>query len=121
MVAHVVIPIIIIVVLIVLLVVTGYIGDPLVDIPSLAIIGFLSYRMAYVIMKTRGRNLYGYEGLKGEAVEDIVPGKDGFVIVNGEYWRAVSDEPLRRGDRIVVVRRDGLKLYVKRELPNEKA
>ncbi|BCU68696.1 serine protease [Sulfolobales archaeon HS-7] len=114
MVAHIVIPIIVIAVVIALLILTGYYADPLIDIPSLAIVGFFSYRMFYVISKTRKRNIYKYEGLEGIAVDDIKRGEEGYVRVNGELWKAISTEDISRGERIEVVSRQGMTLIVKK-------
>ncbi|ARM74974.1 NfeD family protein [Acidianus manzaensis] len=115
MVAHIVIPIVVIIVLIIVLVVTGYISDPIIDIPSLAIIGFLSYRMFYVIIKTRKRNLYSYVGKSGKAVDDIKAGHTGYVIVEGEYWKAIAKEDIASGDEVTVIGMQDLNLIVKKK------
>lgn len=39
----------------------------------------------------------------GKAVDDIVPGKIGFVMIEGEYWRATSDEFIPKESRVIVV------------------
>ncbi|TRM73923.1 serine protease [Sulfolobus sp. E1] len=108
------ITIIIIVILIAVLVITGYISDPIIDIPSLALLGFLTYRVINVVIKTRGRNLYSYEGKIGKALEDMKVGKEGYVLVEGEYWQAIALEDIKKGEDIVVVKREGLKLIVKK-------
>ncbi|BBG22726.1 NfeD family protein [Sulfuracidifex tepidarius] len=109
-----VIPVIIILVLVIVLVLTGYIFDPIVSLPSLFIIGYLSYRMVYVILKTRHRDIYTYIGKIGEVERDITPGHTGFVRVEGEIWEAISDENIHKGESVVVLERRGLKLVVKR-------
>ncbi|MBW9140828.1 MAG: NfeD family protein [Candidatus Aramenus sp.] len=114
MASHVVIPIIVIIVVIIALIVTGYIADPLVDIPSLALIGFLTYRMVYVIVKTRHRNFYSYTGKVGKAVDDLAPNKPGYVLIEGEYWQAVSNEPISAGEPVIVVGKQGFILVVKK-------
>nr|WP_216604124.1 NfeD family protein [Acidianus sp. RZ1] len=103
------------IVLIIILVITGYISDPIVDIPSIALLGFLSYRITYVIIKTRKRSLYEYVGKVGKAIEDIGPSKTGYVIVNGEYWKATSSDTIVAGDEIVVIGMQELKLVVKKK------
>jgi len=40
-------------------------------------------------------------------------GTEGQVFVNGELWRALSDDPLLTGDKVVVQAVDGLTLRVK--------
>jgi len=53
-------------------------------------------------------------GKQGHALDDIPPGGTGFVMVEGEYWEArnVSNEPVRKGDKVVVVGKDGAVLLV---------
>ncbi len=48
-----------------------------------------------------------------EGVVDDWDGKEGWVIVEGERWRARSDRPLSPGDRVKVVEIDGLVLVVR--------
>lgn len=50
----------------------------------------------------------------GEVQEDF-DGKDGWARVHGEIWRIKSKQPLRRGQRVRVVRMDGLILEVEPE------
>ncbi|OGW29752.1 MAG: hypothetical protein A2X56_06455 [Nitrospirae bacterium GWC2_57_13] len=57
----------------------------------------------------------GTEGLVGrdaEARTDIAA--EGQVFVHGEYWNAVSDEPVKKGERVKIVAVDGLKVKVKK-------
>ncbi|WP_338604629.1 NfeD family protein [Sulfolobus tengchongensis] len=110
------ITLIVIAILIAVLVITGYISDPIIDIPSLALLGFLTYRVINVVVKTRGRNLYSYEGKVGKAVDDIKAGQEGYVIVEGEYWQALALEDIRKNEEVIVVKREGLKLLVKRRV-----
>ncbi|MEM0362532.1 MAG: NfeD family protein [Sulfolobaceae archaeon] len=112
------ITLIIIVVLIIVLVITGYISDPIIDIPTLALLGFLTYRVIDVTIRTRKRNLYTYEGKIGIAIEDIKNGEEGYIIIEGEYWKALALEDIKKNDEVVVVKRDGLKLIVKRRARN---
>jgi len=46
-------------------------------------------------------------GSSGEVLEDF-DGKDGWALVHGETWRIRCKQPLRRGQKIRVVRMDGL-------------
>ncbi len=48
-------------------------------------------------------------------VVDDWSGHEGLVHVDGEMWRAVSDETLSAGDKVVVTRVDGLTLEVKKK------
>ena len=58
----------------------------------------------------------GKEGLIGEAGEaktDLDP--EGDVFVQGAHWRAYSDEPVKKGEMVVVEKVEGLKLKVARK------
>jgi membrane-bound serine protease (ClpP class) len=60
----------------------------------------------------------GVEGMlnaPGAALTAIGSDESGSVMVRGEVWQAVSDEPLARGDRVRVVKVDGLTLTVRKE------
>lgn len=59
---------------------------------------------------------YTPEGKVGVAISNIEPGAVGFVKVEGEYWRATSEEHIREGEEVVVVsmRSDGI-LVVKKK------
>jgi len=52
---------------------------------------------------------------EGRAVDDISPGRRGYVVVGGEYWQATSDEEIKSGETVVVVGREGGVLKVKRK------
>jgi membrane-bound serine protease (ClpP class) len=54
----------------------------------------------------------GLIGLRGEARADISP--TGQVFVRGEYWNAKSDEPVKKGEKVVVTAVEGLTLTVKK-------
>lgn len=58
----------------------------------------------------------GFEGLLGEGGEVISwNNKDGKIFVHGEYWNAISDDPLNAGDKIEVVESKGnLEVKVKK-------
>ena len=58
--------------------------------------------------------LIGAEAIRRrEGVVDEWDGKEGWVLVEGERWRARADKPLSPGDRIRVLEVDGLVLVVK--------
>lgn len=59
--------------------------------------------------------LIGAEAIeKREGVVQEWDEKEGYVVVDGERWKARSDKPLEPGDRIKVVKIDGIELIVKR-------
>ncbi|RME66283.1 MAG: nodulation protein NfeD [Nitrospirae bacterium] len=55
----------------------------------------------------------GLIGLEGIAHTDVF--KDGMVLVRGEYWQAYSDEPIKKGERVVVESVSGLRIKVKKK------
>jgi membrane-bound serine protease (ClpP class) len=57
----------------------------------------------------------GREGLVGEvgiASTPIAP--EGKVAVHGEFWNAVSDQPIEKGDKIQIIGTVDLKVKVKK-------
>lgn len=118
--AHpVVITIIIIVILIAILVITGYISDPIIDIPTLFILGFLLYRTTRTLIKSRHLQYYSYKGKIGRALEDIKENGEGYIIVDGEWWRARALEDIKKGDEVEVLDRKDLTLIVRKKRKEE--
>ena len=67
----------------------------------------------------RKKVLSGKEGLigeTGEAQDHIGTHQEGKVFVHGEIWNAVSQDALKKGDKITVLEIDGLTLRVKRKV-----
>ncbi len=58
-------------------------------------------------------------GAEGEVLSDFTG--HGRIRLQGEIWNAIADEQLRRGDRVRVVAREGLRLRVVRLMPAESA
>lgn len=54
----------------------------------------------------------GMIGMQAEAKTDIRP--EGQVFMRGEYWTAWSDEPILKGEHVVVTAVEGLKVKVKK-------
>jgi len=74
--------------------------------------GVLSYAIKAQLSKVKT----GSEGLigeEGEAQTDII-GK-GKVFIHGELWNAKSDEQIKKGERVMVEKVDGLILIVKKK------
>lgn len=69
--------------------------------------------VAIVGSRSHGPMIGGEAIRKREGVVDEWNGKEGWVIVEGERWRARADKPLSRGDKIRVIEIDGLVLVVK--------
>jgi membrane-bound serine protease (ClpP class) len=81
----------------------------------LAMVGaFLALILVAVVGSRSHGPMIGGEAIrKREGVVDDWDGKEGWVIVEGERWRARADRPLHKGDKIKVVEIDGLVLVVK--------
>jgi membrane-bound serine protease (ClpP class) len=86
-----------------------------VIVPTVVLVSSVFVLAMYLVVKAqRSRPTTGKEGLVdliGEASTDI--GEQGRVFVHGEYWNARSDTPIAKGERIRVVRVDGMLLTVK--------
>ena len=93
----------------------GFRVSPAVIGTMLAICGSLLAVILFALIGSRSHGpMIGGEAIKKrEGIVDDWDGKDGWVIVEGERWRAKSDKPLRPGDKIRVVDVDGLVLIVK--------
>ncbi len=74
---------------------------------------FILYKAAKAL-RSKPRVRYGPEQAVGKAIDRIEPGKQGTVMVNGEYWTAISDEVINPGEEIEVVGRKGFTLIVKK-------
>ncbi|MEM4484861.1 MAG: NfeD family protein [Sulfolobales archaeon] len=65
-------------------------------------------------MRIRHR-IFEITGKEGVARDEITPEKEGFVLVEGELWRAISEKDyIKPGDRIVVVAKKDFLLIVRR-------
>jgi membrane-bound serine protease (ClpP class) len=84
-------------------------------IPSLAAITLFFLGISALVVKSQmRRSLTGSAGLVGErgvAYTDLTP--EGRVFVHGEYWQAVSEAPVAKGEPVEVLEVIGLKLRVR--------
>ena len=85
-----------------------------------ATVGTLTLILVFIISKgllaqrQPARPLTSMAGLTGVAKGDLTP--EGWVLVRGEYWRARCEgEPAKEGDEIVVLRKEGRRLIVRRQ------
>jgi len=80
------------------------------------VLGFLAGVAVYKVLKVRRKEpiIWTIVGKKGRALDDIGPNNEGFVIVEGEYWLAVSDEEIKKDEAIIVVAKEGHKLRVRK-------
>ncbi|HXI85887.1 MAG TPA: NfeD family protein [Parvularculaceae bacterium] len=80
----------------------------------ISVAALLAFILFAVVGSRSHGPLIGAEAIRRrEGVIDDWDGKEGHVIVEGERWRARSDKPLKKGDRIRVVEVDGLVLVVR--------
>ena len=86
---------------------------------GLAGIGIFLTRLA--VASQRIRPVTGAAGMIGEvgkALTAIEPGKIGRVATHGETWKAIAEDPIAEGDRVLVTRVDGLTLTVRKQRPD---
>ncbi len=80
--------------------------------------GFLGFVLYKAVESRRKRRAIGFaperSAMVGRAIDRIEPGKKGFVVIEGEYWEAISDEVIEPGEEIEVVERQGLVLKVRK-------
>lgn len=82
---------------------------PTVAFMTAAILG----AMYYALKIYKRKPVSGKEGLVGE-VGTVVDGfeREGKIFIEGEYWNATTDEPLKAGDKVKVVEVKGLTVKV---------
>ncbi len=80
------------------------------------IMGVFTAYLVYKIIEVRKRKPYIWDiiGKTGKAIDNIGPQTPGFVLVEGEYWKAISDEPISKDEPIIVVDKEGPILKVKK-------
>lgn len=78
---------------------------------------FILATMYYGVKVFRRKPVSGLEELalrEGVAESDIAPGKEGKVFIEGEYWNAVSDSAISKGDKVIIEEVRGLLLKVRK-------
>ena len=85
-------------------------------IPTVAIISLFFILVAGIVFRSHLlRSMTGAAGMVGERGVVYTPlNPEGQVFVHGEYWQAVSDEPVAKGEAVVVLEVVDLKLRVRR-------
>jgi membrane-bound ClpP family serine protease len=53
-----------------------------------------------------------FAGRTAVAIDEISLKREGFVLFQGEHWKATSKNTISRGEKVTVVSRDGLTLIV---------
>jgi membrane-bound serine protease (ClpP class) len=78
--------------------------------PFAAFLGFITYKVWQA--KSMKRVEFVLQSNEGKALDAISSGKDGFVLVGGEYWKARSTTNIVQGEKIRVVEKQGDLLVV---------
>jgi membrane-bound serine protease (ClpP class) len=82
---------------------------------GLFVLGFVFVLIRLALLAHKGRVVTGAEGMAGEhglVIKDFE--RRGPVTVHGEIWTARADVPLKKGDRVVVEKIEGMVLVVKK-------
>ncbi|MFN7065318.1 MAG: NfeD family protein [Aquificaceae bacterium] len=97
--------------------------SPYGDIPKSLIVTMVVLTVAFFLFAgrlglkaQRRKKMLGVEeliGEQGEAYTDFMEGR-GKVFIHGEIWNAVSDDPIRKGDQVVVEGVKGMILKVRK-------
>lgn len=61
--------------------------------------------------KTNLDRIIGMRGVVTEDIDDLVIGE---VMVDGKKWSAISKEPIKKGEKVKIVKIEGVKLIVER-------
>lgn len=82
----------------------------------IAPIGFGAFFLfaAYKVVEVRRRKPMGWAmmGEVAEAVDDLEPGKEGFVLYQGELWKAIASLPVKKGEKTKIEAKEGPVLHV---------
>ena len=82
-------------------------------LPSLILGAFVAFAM-YKVAKARFAPLASGR-LVGETAEALDRlDREGYVIFQGEYWRAEAEEPVEKGEQVVILAKEGERLKVRR-------
>ena len=97
--------------------------SPYGDIPKSLIATMVAFTVAFFLFAgrlglkaQRRKKMLGTEeltGEQGEAYTDFIGGK-GKVFIHGEIWNAVSEDPIKKGDLVIVEEVKGMTLKVKK-------
>ncbi len=79
-------------------------------------LGGITAVIIYKVVKVKRKKpqVWVLEGKIGRALDPIGPGRQGFVIVEGEYWLAESNEEIKPNEYVVVVGKKGRVLIVRK-------
>src|SRR3990170_5388499 len=79
-----------------------------------AILGGFSTLVLYKLFKSAKKRpvVLEFIGQVARTIDEIGPGKEGFVRFHGEYWRARSQTTISPGRKVKIVAKEGLTLIV---------
>ena len=87
-----------------------------VVLPTVAFTTAFFVGVMYLALRVhRRRPVSGVDALAadvGTAEEDLTPGIEGKIFIEGEYWKAICEEPVMKGEKVKVTEVDGLLLKV---------
>jgi membrane-bound serine protease (ClpP class) len=92
------------------------------NIILMLVIGFILFEViehvvipvVFYFVRRKKKSVTGVDSLPGEVVDVRQwKGKEGQVVIKGELWKAVSEMPLKKGDKAIILNVDGLTLKVK--------
>jgi len=90
--------------------------DPWTLVPVVLVFAAFTLALVRLVVQAQLRQpatgMEGLAGRSGEASTDLDP--EGWVIVQGERWRARAEERVTKGDPVQVVSGDGLRLRVRK-------
>jgi membrane-bound serine protease (ClpP class) len=81
-------------------------------VPTIAGTFFIFASYKAIEARRRTPFLKGMIGELAEAVDNIGVDKEGFILYQGEYWKAKSRNRITRGDKVKILRKDGSIIYV---------
>lgn len=84
------------------------------------VLGLFLVFVIYKVLEVRKRRpLFGeLIGNSARATEPIGNGKEGYILHRGQYWKARSSDLIEKGDKVIIVEKDGVVLVVEK-LENE--
>lgn len=73
----------------------------------------LTYKM--ILLKKNPTNIFEFVGGIGKTIDEIGEEKKGYIQFHGEYWKAYSERIIKPGQRVRILKKEGLTLFVEPE------
>ena len=101
------------------LIISFFIEDFMIQFGFFAIVGTILLILTRKLFKNKlvhkeKTNLDRIIGMRGVVTEDIGDLVIGEVLVDGKRWSAIADEPIQKGEKVKIVKIEGVKLVVER-------